>query len=395
MKRKDYIFNMVGLIINRVKFHAPICESGVDLDRVIAEGVDPTLPVFIFDKPLTRLMAKCFLEAKKAIAFNLVLSHPQKHADKLGAIISQDEEVKKLDVNYKSGLKFDLQESENFIKINGLQPTRILNDFYLESYGVADEISYFTREFMLAGHNTIVELLNTSMQEKKVQFELNFVLPKGYYSFQKQGSNVQITNLFTFERQHFNFSSFNTKFSFSCVDGVENSSFARIYLSAQITLKPKQKKTLFFNLGKQKFVLRNREEIAFFSKLAKKKNEEIFNVKVVSENKKKEGLINHILPEKIYTAWLSGKEDKQSEIRYGKLKEGYVVSGREGFILQDLTDLREIKLFSGEEYKTIAVDRAHSLGTSGYLQIGSTKFFGKNTLSHKDLARKNTQILVG
>lgn len=394
MKRKDYIFNMTSLILNRVKFHAPLTENGVNLEKVISENVDPTLPVFVFEKRLSRLMAKCFSNALKVLKFNLVLTEYQKRGEKLGAIVSNCEEVKKLNVNYKSGLKFEHKECKNFIAINSQTPQRVLSNFFLESFGESEGISYFTREYVLSGHNIILEFLNTTDEMKKVKFELNFVLPKGYYSFQKQPSCVLITNLFTFEKQYFNFSCFNARFSFSCVDGVENSCFARIYMCGEISLKPRQKRQLFFNLGKSKFILRNREEFDFFAELAKKKNCEIFDTQISSFNQENERKLNTILPEKIYSAWLDGGRDEESEREYGKLKERFAVKGKDCFVLGDCSQLSELRLFNGESFKRILIIGGEPQGQGSYLQIGSTKFFGKTSLKFHELVKKNQQILL-
>lgn len=394
MKRKDYIFNMTSLILNRVKFHAPLAENGINLEKVIAENVDPTLPVFIFEKKLSRLMAKCFSNALKVLKFNLVLPKFQKRGEKLGAIVSNCEEVRKLNVNYKSGLKFEHKDSKNFIAINSQIPHRALSNFFLESFGESEGISYFTREYMLSGHNITMEFLNTTNEAKKAKFEINFLLPKGYFSFQKQPSCVLITNLFTFEKQYFNFSCLNARFSFSCVDGVENSCFSRIYLCGEINLKPKQKKELFFNLGKNKFTLRNREEFEFFSQLAIKKNSEIFNTQITSFDKETERKLNIMLPEKIYSAWLEGRSDEESEKEYGALKERFAVKGKDCFVLGGCSDLSELRLFNGESFRRILIISGEPQGQGRYLQIGATKFFGKTSLKFTELSKKNQQILL-
>ena len=118
MKKKDYIFNMTNLILNRVRFHSPQTNEIIDFDRVIKDGVDPTLPVFIFSKQLTKTLAKCFEKAQKEEKFNLVLTKESKNAKKLDFIISKDKELEKLNINYPSGFKFDLNEQENYLKIN-------------------------------------------------------------------------------------------------------------------------------------------------------------------------------------------------------------------------------------------------------------------------------------
>lgn len=396
MKTKNYIFNMTSLIINRLKFHAPYCEAEeIDFEKIIEAGVDPTLPVFVFEKPLTKIMIKCFKNAKKNMKFNLVVPYAlTKKIKDLDVIASCEKEIKKLNINYKSGLKFDLLNQENFIRINSNEIDKTLNGFFLESFKIVDDVSCFTREFMLSGNNVFAEFLNTSSDNKEIDFEINFNLGKGYFNFLRHQNCIEIVNLFSLEKLFFNFSSNVNKFLFSCVDGVENSSYARIYLKSKIILKPKQKKSFFFNLGSNKFLLHNRDEMDFFMTLADKKNKEKFDVQIISNNKCEQRLLNNILPKKIYMAWLLRQHDIESEKRYINLKEKFVIKKNDQYFLQNTSQLNELKLFNGSDYKVIYIIKNADFFGKPYLQIGDTKYIDKKTLSFKEISSKNQSIYV-
>lgn len=395
MTKKDYIFNMTSLIINRLKFHAPILqEDFIDFDKVISFGVDPTLPVFCFDKPMTKIMAKCFKQVQKSFNFNLVLAREDKNAEKLHPIYTKNSEVRKLNVNYKSGLKFDYKPSEDYIKINGKALKKSLNGFFKESFTDEGNICYYTSEFVLSGHNIYLEFLNKTDREQQINFEINFDLGRGYYYFRKTPNCLQISNLYTLQKTYFNFSNSCNNFAFSCVDGVENSTYARVYLSCTQKIKPRQKKVFFFNYGSQKFVLRNLHEIEFFRNLCQEKNSEKFDVKIISSDKREERLINFILPQKIYSAWLAGKRDFESEKRYTSLKEKYAIKSPDGYVLNDISSLLQIKLWAGKSYKTVLIANDVTRQNCRYLQVNDEKIFDKNYVSLKQLNKKNSGIFV-
>lgn len=394
MNKKDYIFNMSSLIINRLKFHAPILQDDfIDFEKVISLGVDATLPVFFYDKPMTRIIAKCFKEVKKKMPFNLVIARPDKIAQKLHPIITRNAEVRKLNVNYKSGLQFDYHKQSDFIKINGACPQKCLNGFFLESFGEQCEVVYFTREFVLSGNNYYFEFLNKSNKEQSVTFEINLDLGRGYFCFRRLMGAIQVTNLYNMEKQYFNYSSLKNNFCFSCVDGVETSCYARVYLTCTEKLKPKQKKCFFFNFGSQKFNLRSRDEIDYFMGLCQSKNSEKFDVKINCNFKNDERLCNSILPQKIYTAWLNRRRDYESERRYVMLKQRFAVRDEDGYVLKDTSSLSELKLWNGREYKSILIGSCKGL-SGQYLQVGEDKFYGKNSLSFKQLSKRNCAIFV-
>ena len=59
MKRKEYIQKMAMLIKNRVLFHAPIVfDDEVDFELLEAVGIDKNLPIFKFQKNMTKNLYK-------------------------------------------------------------------------------------------------------------------------------------------------------------------------------------------------------------------------------------------------------------------------------------------------------------------------------------------------
>ena len=75
MTKKEYIEKLKNLIVNRVKFHAPnIADDNVDFDLLAVVGIDNNLPIFKFDKPLDKIFYQAFLDAKKEVPFNLILT---------------------------------------------------------------------------------------------------------------------------------------------------------------------------------------------------------------------------------------------------------------------------------------------------------------------------------
>lgn len=394
MNKKDYIFNMTSLIINRLKFHAPILQDDfIDFEKIISLGVDATLPVFVYQKPMTALMAKCFGEVKKIMPFNLVVLSEDKFTKKLHAIVTNNSEVKKLNVNYKSGLQFDYHKQSDFIKVNGVTPNRCLNEFFLESFTQLSSVDFLTREFVLCGNNYYFEFFNKSNLPQQVSFEININLGRGYYCFRKLKNAIQITNLFNHEKQYFNFIGSGNQFCFSCVDGVENSCYARVYLCCNLTLKPKQKQYFFFNFGSQKFCISSKQDMDYFMQLCKAKNYEKFDVKIFSSSQLNDRLINSVLPQKIYNAWLCRKRDYEAERRYITLKSQYVLRDKDGYVLNNISQLNQLKLWNGKLFKDVFVAKSNS-PYNRILQVGENKFEGENAISFKQLSLKNSPIFV-
>lgn len=344
---------MTNLITNRVRFHAPQCADDVDLNVLKNEGIDLSLPVFFYENPLSKLMSKCFFEAQKRVDFSLIFPFPQPHSHKLKYIISNDENLKKLNINYRSKTDFASCQNKKYITINGEKIDRKLQNFFYDGFVEKGGVNCFVRECILSGRNIYFEFLNTTSEEKCVNFELNLPLKRGYYSFQKLSHAIKVTRLLSGERLFFNFSQGRNKFVFSCVDGVENCTCARINLSCSVTLKPYQKRHFFYNFGSEKFMLNSMEEIEQFFAQCKKKNCEIFDVKINTKFKNVDSKINYILPEKIYHAWLEGECDIDSESEYLKLRNRFVLKANSDYILNETDNINSLKIFNGSFFKDV------------------------------------------
>lgn len=393
MKKRDYLFNMTNLILNRLRFHAPILYStDIDFDKLIKLGIDPSLPVFKFEKELSRPIFKCFQRAKTVCDFNLIITEENKRAQKkLGAIVLKNNpDVNKLNVNYKSNSGYHLKAEENYIEINGYRQNMCLHDFYLLSTGIKDEIKYYIKEFVMCGRSYYVEFINLSNSVKKITFTINVPLEKGYYYFQKKSSCVEITNLFSCDKTYFNFNCKQSRFVFSCIDGVENCTHACVNIQCEVCLKPKQKKVFFFNYGDQKFVLSNQGEMEMFMAEADRQINERFNLRIKSKNKNEQRLLNQTLPERIYLSWLKGENDEKSEIEYARLKEQYLVQNEKNFVFMGLENISSLQIFDGRVWKKINVIFGSE---QGYIQIGNTKFIGKNYLTFKEL-KNSAECLI-
>lgn len=384
---------MTNLILNRLRFHAPILYStDIDFDSLTKLGIDPSLPVFKFEKEFSRALLKCFQRAKSVCDFNLIITEENKIAQKkLGAIVLKNNpDINKLNINYKSNSGYHLKAEENYIEINGYRQNMCLHDFYLLSTGINDEIKYYIKEFVMCGESYYVEFINLSNAQKKITFTINIPLNRGYYYFQKKSSCIEITNLSNCDKTFFNFSCKQSKFVFSCIDGVENCTHACINVLCEVNLKPKQKKVFFFNYGDQKFILSNQGEMEMFMAEADRQINERFDLKIKSKDKNEQRLLNQTLPERIYLSWLKGKNDEKSEIEYAKLKQQYLIKNEKTYVFMGLNNISSLQIFDGNNWKKINVIGGEG---QGYIQLGTTKFFGKNYLTFKEL-KNNAECLI-
>ena len=66
MNKKEYIAKIEQLIYNKIKYHAPNLENEqIDLELLKVVGIDTSLPVFIYKKPLDKIFFHAFKKAKK------------------------------------------------------------------------------------------------------------------------------------------------------------------------------------------------------------------------------------------------------------------------------------------------------------------------------------------
>lgn len=394
MKKKDYIFNMTNLICSRVKFQAPKNAENMNFEALINQGIDLTKPVFFYENRLSPVMAKCFYNAQKKLDFNLVFTHSQPNSRKLNFIISDDENLKKLNVNYRSSSNYNPVASENYIMFNGKKAKQTLCNYFYDCFLEDNGINCFVRECVLSGRGIYLEFLNTTNSEKSVNFEINLPLEKGYYTFEKLLHAIKITHLFSGERMFFNFSSKANKFCFSCVDGVENCAYPKVNISCNLRLKPYQKQHYFYNFGSEKFMLNSMEEIEAYFAQSKRKTCEIFDVKIDTKFKDINNKINYILPEKIYMAWLKGKSDIKCEKEYLNLRKRFVLKANSDFVLNEYDNINSLKIFNGSIYKEVLVIKNCDEKAIEHLGTKLSKNAKILSISQRDLSSKNVPICI-
>ena len=72
MTKKEYLWKIENLIINRVKYHSPNAQSdNINFELLDAIGIDTTYPIFIYKKPLDKVFYQAFFNVKKSIDFNI------------------------------------------------------------------------------------------------------------------------------------------------------------------------------------------------------------------------------------------------------------------------------------------------------------------------------------
>ncbi len=399
MKKKEFIIKVKNTILNRVRFHAPICyDDNIDKRTLFDAGIDINLPIFKYDKVLTKPILKAFILAQKEEKFNLVLTKDNldkfKNLSNLSNLIIYDktttsksvlEMINKLNINYFSSSNYNLSYKDKFFKVQGEILNPHYDEFCLKDVSVFDDIYTQYNEFELNGVNFYVKVQNKGNVEKKVVLELNIPLNKGYYLFKRNTKNILIENLFTKEKKFLNFICRNKQFSFSNVDGLENSVFSCINCKITLLLKPQDESFVFFNFGTQKFSFKGENDIKAFMSYSRIKCCEIFNVQVKSKNPKFDFFFNKTLPQKIWINWLNGEKDVDLEKKYVSLKHLFV-KGDNNFSLVNFKELglKELGIFNGEYYKRILIIQSNEK----FLRIGKTFFYNINGLSKNTLKNR-------
>lgn len=406
MNKKEYIEKAKNLILNRVRFHAPVVyDDDIDKRVLFENGVDINKPIFKFDKKLNNKLIKAFELAKKEEDFNLLISTSslddisEKKLKSLGNVVIYSSSnspisflkmINKLNINYKSSSNYNLVYKDKFFKVNNqiLNPNFKdfeLNQKYFEN-GIL--INYF--EFILNGNNYFIKLKNNTEKEKQIAIELNLPLKKGYYYFKKNKKTIIIENLITGEKLFFNYFSKYSNFSFSNVDGLENSLYCCIDVKLNLKIKPKAEEFVFFNMGDSKVDLKTKNQILEFRVLATKKIHEIFNIQIKTKNPKFDLFFNKTLPMKIWINWLNNEIDASLEEKYLSLKKMFV-KGTESFSFVNFKEigLKEIGIFNGEYYKKILIVQSEQQ----FLKVGQTVFYNINGITNYSLSRKEPIFL--
>lgn len=406
MKGKYYILKAKNAILNRIRFHAPIVYD-TDLDRrlLFEYGVDINKPLFKFDKRLNKRLLKAFELAGKEEDFNLVISTSalgktkDKQLKKMQNVVVYNKDVapvsfiemvNKLNINYPSSSNYNLVYKDKFFKLGNQILNPHFEDFSLEQVLVKDEVFVLYNEFVLNGNNFFIKLQNKSNQEKKVDLELNLPLKKGYYFFKRMQKCIQVENLLTTEKMYLNFICRNAQFSFSNVDGLENSVYCCVNVKLSVNLKAGEESFIYFNYGESRFAFKGEAEIKAFKHLARKQCCEIFNLQVKTQNPKFDNFFNKLLPQKIWINWLNGEVDENLEKKYLSLKSLFV-KGTDSLSLVDFKDigLRELGIFNGEYYKKILVIRSDEK----FLRVGRTFFYNINGITNHSLTSKEPIVV--
>ena len=406
MKKSDYVEKAKTSILNRIKFHAPILyDDKIDRRALFENGVNLGLPIFKFDKILSKKLVKAFELAQREEKFNLLLTSSslenlkEKKLKNLSNVVVYNPEtcktsfveaVNKLNINYPTSSNYNLIFKDKFFKVENEVLNPQFDDFSLKQHLFVKHVVVKYEEFVLNGVNFFVSLKNRSEQVQKINLELNIPLKKGYYYFKKMEKCVLIENLLTKEKTYLNFACRNAKFSFSNVDGLENSVFCCVNIKLAISLKAEEENFAFFNFGTQKFMLKNLQSIKKFEEISKIEACKIFNVQVKTKNLKFDQFFNQTLPKKIWINWLNGTVDSELEHKYVNLKKLFI-RGKDNLSFVNFKEigLKEIGVFNGQYYKKIVV----VAGFEQFLKVGNTKFFNVNGITNHSLKSKEPVCL--
>lgn len=402
--KKDEIEKLKNLILNRVRFHAPVVfDDEIDKTILFNYGIDTKFPIFKFDKTLDKTIIKAFTRASEEENFNLLVpivnidKKQEKQLKKIKNCVFFSENsnfrlltmINKLNINYNSASNYDLKFKDKFVMVNDEIINPKYEDFALVSEGNYG-INYDYKEFMLNGNNIYLNLKNEGNLSKKVKISLNLPLKRGFYHFKKQNGFIKIVNLISRETFYFSYVCKNAKFSFSAVDGLENSSYATIYLHLSFTIKPNEEKFFFFQLSNKKCPLKTKKDIDKFFNLSKNKIYEIFDLRVKTKNQKFDQFFNNELPKKIWLNWLINVKNDELIEKYMTLRRLFV-KGKEKINFQPFKQigLKELGIFNGEYYKKILI----SFGRERYLQVGQTKFTNIADVTRFSLAKREPIFL--
>lgn len=398
MTKKEQIQNVARVIANRVRYHAPIVyDDDVDFKELEKFGIDVSLPIFKFEKQMTKSLMKAFFLAKKIVNFNLVVTEKTNCPFALflpteSVNLRLVQMVNKLNINYKTVSNYNPKFEIDYLKINGETLNLNFNDFVLEKNKSIDGVLVTERRFVCSGECVILELCNSNSKQAEVIIDFNKNLRQGNYFFKKEKSSLRVQNLFSKELNFFN-TNFNlNNLFFSCVDGVENSCFARIKFQQKIVLKPYQKKCYFINYGDKCFSVKTQKDMEDLLLLSKKKCYENFDVKIFTSEKKADERFNLIVPREIWINWLNGKRDLNLEKAYMQEKERIVLKkqNRVNFNAVDYKNFREIDIFDGREFRCVYIN---NFTNENALLIGSARFENLKSFC-LDKIKPKTQICL-
>ena len=403
MTKQEYISKLTNLIINRVTFHAPKLKCEVDFSLLDAIGINGEYPVFVFNKKLDSIFYKAFLEAKKSVEFNLILTEKplisKKKLEKLNKtyIIFQDEigsllasTLEGLNINYVTHSQFKKEFKKEYLSLNGKEVSFDYLPYFYTKKIMQDGVISDVKSYILNGKNYNLSFVNTKDEERILNFEFNLPLPRGYYIFNQKEDCVEIKNLTNNSVAYFNNNFKGGKFSFSSMDGIESSTFACINIKCKINLFPKESRKIYFNYGERKYCLNSPKEMQYFFDLSQNKMNEIFDIKVNSRDNNFDNDFNLSLPRKIWEKWQNFDIDEESENVYLKMRNKIIQSQSNGYqISQDFKGLKEVIFFRNQGWKRVFIVHNHSC----YMYADKIKYFNF-TLLTKEIFDKNNEIYL-
>lgn len=404
MKKKEYLKKIENLIINRIKYHAPnLSSDNIDYELLDAIGIDTTLPVFLYKKPLDRLFYQAFLNVKKSVDFNLILtSQPSLKEDKIKLlknthIILENElgsnlanTLEALNINYLSHSDFANNLEGEYLAFNGKKIEFDFIPFYYTKKLMEDGVIFQATNFLLNGKNYILNFTNTRNETKKVTFEINVPLPRGYYFFKKGTDFIEIENLTNRQKAYFNYHFKNISFNFSNMSGIASCTFACIHVTGEVTLLPRQTRKCYFNYGDNKYCLYSPTDMQNFFDISQQKINQIFDVKVSTHDKQFDQAFNFSLPYKIWEMWQKNGVDEKSENQWSKMKNQIIKNCKKGLqINEDFKGLKEVKIYRNLAWKRVFI--VHN--NARYMFADKVKYFNFTLLTN-EIFNKNNEIYL-
>lgn len=403
MTKSEYIINLINLIINRVKFHAPKVQSDIDYALLNAIGIDETYPIFVFNRKMDILYYKAFLEAKKVVDFNLILTEkPEVSNKKLSKLnktyVIYKEEIgslllstlESLNINYVTHSDFKNEFMGEYLKIND---NKLILDYVPYFYSkklIYNGVIADVKSYILNGKNFCLSFTNTHNNKEEIDFEFNLPLPRGYYLFKRYNNNIEIENLTNKNKAYFNYNFNGGNITFSTMNGIESCTFASINLKCKLTLLSKEVKRVYFNFGERRYCLNTPYEMQYFFNLSQNKMNELFDLKVTTNNNDFDKQFNFYLPRKIWENWQKFDTDEESENLYLKMKNQIIKSTQNGVqISQDFKGLKEVKIYRNNQWKRVFILHNNSC----YLFADRIKYFNF-TLITKEIFDKNNEIYL-
>ena len=403
MNKKEYINCLENLIINRVKYHAPLVKENFDYAVLDAYGIDASYPIFVFDKPLDKIYFKAFLNAKKRAEFNLILlqkpiykSRKIKsmlktyfiYKDEIGSNLSNS--IEQLNINYLTHSDFIYQPKGEQILFNGKEIKFDFLPYFYTKKLIDNGVVINAKSFLLNGKNYVIDFSNTTDKPTISTFEFCLPLPRVYYSFKRKDKYITIENLTNKDMAYFNYNIKNVNMDFSTMSGIESCTFACIKLECKINLLPRKIKKIYFNFGDNKYNLLNAREMELFFEISQKKMNEIFDLKVTTKDSNFDQLFNRSLPCKIWEKWNNFDIDEESENQWLIMKKKLIKNdGKTVQISKDFKGLKEVKFFRNCSWKRVFIVHNNAC----YLFADKIKYYNY-TLLTKEIFDKNNEIYL-